>query len=391
MSEIENARDYLAAKITELRAVHGVPAMSAVLVRDGGDVVVAGASGLRKWDAGQEDSANQVQLTDKFNVGSVSKPFTGYLIAFLVETGVLNWDDTIADVFPELTAAGFRSHYGSRSGYLGKTVEQLMTHNAGMPYGPSNGYDVRFGNFTGEFVNEYCTVESEVLRRYNYVLTALQDAPVAMPGTDIIYGGGSIICAAMAERRTQTSYNALMKKHVFDALGMSQSGFGRLATSAMPDGVWQHSHNPANGSMTPDTWTTTKTWGYHSHGPAGAVHTTAEDMAKFIRANLPQSGKPKVVLTDAALVTSQEQPDPAESGFSRAGWAVHDSGDSRYLEHNGDNGRSYAWLRIRPPRNCGFAAMTNVGGDYDSSIGSVAVVELIGTLEHMQNNWSTLF
>src|SRR6266478_1759407 len=113
-----------------------------------------------------------------------------------------------------------------------------------------------------------------------------------------------------------------MKKHVYGKLGMTRSDFGRVATSTTPDGIWGHRHNPLDGSITPDQWTTTVAWGFHSHAPAGAVSSTAEDVARFIAANLPQSGKPKLGVSDIELIRAQEQPDPAESTFSRAGWSV---------------------------------------------------------------------
>ena len=183
---IENAREHLEGKIDELREKHGVPALSGVLVRDGGDTVVARSRGVRKFDVGHSVSANQVDLFDRFNLGSTTKPFTGYLIAYLVQLDMLGWKTALADVFPELGSLAFRTRYGVQSDYLGKTVEQLMTHNAGMGYGPVNGQEMIYDNLAGEFTDESSTMESEKLRRYNFLITSLQDIPIAGP----MYGGG---------------------------------------------------------------------------------------------------------------------------------------------------------------------------------------------------------
>jgi len=58
--------------------------------------------------------------------------------------------------------------------------------------------------------DEYTTADALAVRRYNYVVTSLQDAPVTEPGPDIIDGGGCIIAAAMAERLTGKSYAPLV-------------------------------------------------------------------------------------------------------------------------------------------------------------------------------------
>jgi CubicO group peptidase (beta-lactamase class C family) len=203
-----------------------------VLVRDGGDTVVARARGVRKWDVDHGAASNQVRNDDKFNVGSISKPFTGYLMAYLVQSGELAWTTTIGDVFPELQSPSFLTRYGIRPSYVSKTLEQLMTHNADLQYAPLNGGD--WGAFrindSPWLYAEYSTTESELLRRYNYVLTALQDPPVIVPGINVQYSGGSVICGAMGERTTGQAYESLMQSHVYDKLGMTRSGFGRLAT-----------------------------------------------------------------------------------------------------------------------------------------------------------------
>jgi CubicO group peptidase (beta-lactamase class C family) len=245
---------HLAGKLAAVRERHGVPALAAVLVRDGGNTVVARAGGVRKWDASHTSTANAVRQDDVFNIGSVTKPFTGYLIAHLVQQRAdFAWTTTIGDVFPELASPAFRARYRVRQEYLGRTVEQLMSHNAGLPYAPANGYEMvaNWPALTGAFQQEYATAASLDARRYNYLLTSLQDAPEPAPGPAIVYGGGSIICAAMAERLTGQRYEDLMAQLVFGPLGMTRSGFGRLARNAVPDGVWEHVSDPSTGAITP--------------------------------------------------------------------------------------------------------------------------------------------
>lgn len=393
MSAISRARAHLNQKLDGLLAKHGVPALSAVLVRDGGDAVVACARGLRKSDAGADNRLNRTQLTDRFNIGSISKPVTGYLIAYLVQTRPdLNWSTKLADVFTEFRSLVFRRRYGIREDYLDVTVAQLMTHNAGFPGMPPNSYEVLLHTEATErpyaFVFEYSNEASEVLRRYNTLVTYMQEKPEPKPGPDVIYSRGALICASMAERLTGQTYKQLLKTLVFDKLGMSHSGVGTLSTATAPDNTWQHSYDAAAGTITPNQVASKGAWGYHSFGPTGKVYMSAEDMGRFITANLHRSGKPKAVVSDTTLRHAQEQPAPGETPFTRGGWKASTETDGEYvLWHNGNNNKSYAELTISPERNYGYAAMCNVSG----KIGKEAVAELNDILEDMHANWTTAF
>lgn len=387
---------YLKRKLEEIRAEFGVPALGAVLVRDGGDTVVGTAVGHRKSDMSATASTNVVQQNDAFCIGSVSKPFTGFLMARLVQRRAdLAWTTRIRDVFPELASPVFRTRYRIRSSYLDKTLEQLMSHNADLPYAPTNGYEmlVYRSDLTGAFSAEYATADALAVRRYNYLVTSLQDAPQTKPGADIIYGGGCIIAAAMAERLTGKSYEQLMQDEVFGPLGMTHSGLGRLATNSTPDGLWEHQSDPSTGALAPDARATLLVENFHSHAPAGAVRTTHADMAKFITANLSENGKPKTVVNDATLRESHAKPDATESQFTRAGWIATGSGSSLCVNHTGDNCRSRAELRVYPGRNYGIAAMTNVSNGCSSGrhIGAEAVSAALALLKDMHDDWTTLF
>lgn len=387
---------YLGGRLEEVRQKHKVPALAGVLVRAGGDTVAGRAVGERKWDLSDTASSNKVTQEDRFCIGSVSKPFTGYLLAYLVQQRQdFSWATRIRDVFPEFTSPAFQRRYRIRTGYLDRTISELMSHDAALPYAPSNGFEMQVyrANLTGALKDEYATAASLEVRRYNYVVTSLQDAPQPLAGPEIVYGGGCIIAAAMAERLTGKSYEELMQTHVFGPLGMTRTGLGRLATNATPDGLWEHVANPSTGTITPDATAILLQEDFHSHGPAGAVRTTHADMARFITANLSESGKPKTVVSDTTLRQAHGQPDPAESLYTRGGWHRGGSGSAWYVKHNGDNCRSRAELRIFPALNHGYAAMTNVsnGCAEGKNIGADAVADTLAVLKDMHDRWDTLF
>lgn len=106
------------AELEIIRSKHGLPAIAGVVVR-GDRAVFEGASGLRKF--GHE---SKVTIHDRFHAGSITKSMTATLAALIVESGKIQWNTTIQDVFGK-TEAEIHPNYRS------VTLEQLLSHRGG--------------------------------------------------------------------------------------------------------------------------------------------------------------------------------------------------------------------------------------------------------------------
>ena len=198
------------------RIAHRMPALAAAVVVNG-KVLAASAVGLRKVG-----STVHVHRTDAFHLGSLVKPMSATMFGVLVDRGVLRWDMTMAEMFPELQGT-------LQPEYRKVTIAQLLSHSGGFPYQPNTPEqqtDARASSVTG--------------RRYEYVKAAVLDRPEVVPGTKVIYSGGGIVVASAAERRTRQSYEALMQRLLFKPLGMVHAGFGCMASEGKIDGPWGH-------------------------------------------------------------------------------------------------------------------------------------------------------
>jgi hypothetical protein len=114
----------------------GVPALGAVLVRDEGDMTVSAQQGIRK--VGEKGEQNKIQPHDRFNLGSVSKVFTGNLMGKLIQEGIggLQWTTKLVDVFPDLPLFPLMKKV-----YKNVTIQQFLVHTSGMrkaPVGDNN-------------------------------------------------------------------------------------------------------------------------------------------------------------------------------------------------------------------------------------------------------------
>jgi hypothetical protein len=84
--------------IEPIRLKHHLPALGAAVVTSRG-IVASGVTGVRKANTDVDAT-----IDDQWHLGSDTKAMTAVIIGTLVERGKLNWEMTLAEVFPDLTA-----------------------------------------------------------------------------------------------------------------------------------------------------------------------------------------------------------------------------------------------------------------------------------------------
>ena len=229
------------------------PAMGAIIFRDG-KIAASAMIGVRRTDR-----SDHALLGDRWIIGSTGKPQTVAMIARLVDRGVLAWDAHLSTMLPALADR-------MRPQYRDVTLIQLLSHHAGLPENISDAaYIQRF------FVDK----RPLDAQRLAYVTRALGEAPAYAPGSDFGYGNtGFLIAAAVAERATGKTYEALMRREIFQPLGMSSAGFG-ATPSGQPTG---HDAGkpigPSNALM---------------FAPVGNLHMSLGDWARFCLYQLARS------------------------------------------------------------------------------------------------------
>jgi len=101
------------------RSKYNLPGVWCAFIKDG-RVVACVATGYRSIEA--RESA---RVSDLLNVGSVSKPITGELIAQFVSRGVVSYSTTVGSIFTDLAV-----RYPN-SPLLAATLRQLLNHTSG--------------------------------------------------------------------------------------------------------------------------------------------------------------------------------------------------------------------------------------------------------------------
>jgi CubicO group peptidase (beta-lactamase class C family) len=317
--------------LESIRQKHQVPALAGAIVTGKG-LVASGVVGVRK--AGTEIQAT---VDDKWHLGSDTKAMTATLIGVLVEQGKLKWETTIEQVFPDIAAE-------LQPELRGATLLHLLSHRAGLP-----------ANILWMAVSKPGVPVSQ--QRIESVRMLAKIKLLSAPGTAFLYSNlGYVITGAMAEKTMSSSWEDLITKLVFEPLGMRSAGFGGMGTPGEIDQPWGHGADgkpvPGNGPAVDNPPVL---------GPAGTVHCTLADWAKFIADHLRGGRGEKALLKPE---TYKRLDTPPFGGEYALGWLAveREWGGGTVLTHAGSNTMNYAVVWLAPKLGFAVLVTTNQGG-----------------------------
>ena len=320
----------LSGLLDDVRAHTGVPALAAACVRDG-KIVAEATVGVRAFG-----SAAGVAADDRFHLGSVTKSFTAVVIGKLVEEGQLRWDTRVEQVLADIEM---------RDAYRSVTVEQLLQHRGGLP-----AYTER--RPAGHDANrEYSGTPTE--QRAAFLADVLVQEPIGASGGTASYSNaGYALAGHMAECVAGKSWEDLVRRYVFEPLGMRSGGFG------VPDQPRGHAGNGPEFKPVPtDAYPAMDTI-----APAGNIHCSVGDLARYARAHLDGLAGEDGFLQAATVQRLHAVPDGGGAMRFASGWiATEDASGDPVHRHGGTIGASYADVQLYPARRCAVIVLTNVG------------------------------
>lgn len=348
VGRMSHGAEDISGLLSPIRERHGMPGMAGAIVTSGG-LEAVGWCGVRKRGA-----AAPVTGDDLWHLGSCTKAMTATLVGLLVEKGKLRWDSTVSEIFPRM-AGDFHE------GFRPVTVAQVLSHRAGLPE------NLKWGRFSGE--------DGIPKKRLAVLREAFGSAPSYGPGSKTQYSNvGYVIAGAAIENVTGDAWEKIIREWLFVPLGMGSAGFGGLGTPGEIDQPWGHRADgapvPKNGSANDNV---------PVMGPAGRVHCTIQDWAKFVADQLRGARGRDGVLKAA---TYRELQEPGRTDDKAKGWLVLERpwGGGRVLHHAGSNTMNYANVWIAPARDFAVMVCVNQGGDAAFKATDEAVGALIGRI-----------
>ncbi len=308
---------------------------------DGNRVSAIGAVGVRKAGAPE-----RITPDDVIHLGSDTKAMTATLIGKLIQNKKLAFDTPMSEIF-----TGLQLEMNPEMAKV--TVRELLDHTAGLPA------NVDWWKFDG-------TKKPLQEQRHMVVEEVLKKAPLQAPGSKYLYSNtGFVVLGAILEHKTDKPWEELMEKELFQPLGMKSAGFGPPGTPGKIDEPWGHTLK--DGKPSPIQFDNAPLM-----GPAGRVHCSLSDWARFISLYLqPPSGNYPIVRpkTIEELITPETGKDYA------GGWLITTRpwAGGLTLNHAGSNTMWFCVAWLAPKRHFAVLVATNVaGGDTEKACDEAA-------------------
>lgn len=171
---------------------------AALMVIEDGEIAYQGAVGIENVS-----SRRPLSLHSPVDLASVSKQFTAYGIALLIEQGKLDLSDDIRRYLPELP------NYGATI-----TVQHLLEHTSGLR------------DWDGLFALVGRNIEDGISPDDVIAMVARQQTLNFTPGAEQRYSNtGYVLLAIIIERVTRERFDRWTAANIFAPLGMRECGF----------------------------------------------------------------------------------------------------------------------------------------------------------------------
>lgn len=327
------------------RGKHGLPALGLGIVRDG-KVVGLGMAGER-----QAGSGDWVTLDDRFDVASCAKAVTAAVAARLVEKGVVRWDMTVEEVFPELRESMLPS-------YSDVTLDMFLRHRSGLHRWMST--NERWSAWHRDHAQASATEQRRL-----FAAKVLKDQPLHAPGADAHYSNdGYLVAASMIEKVSGKAWEDSVRELLFEPLGLASMHFGvpPPGTAAV---AWGH-HSGLFGRPRPIA-PNPAAYGVPPFGsPGGFLYSSVADLLSFVNFHIQgASGNTTLLGRD----TFRRLHTPLDGQHFALGWEVETTRDGqggiveRSIYHGGFSGSFRANMWFCPESRTGTVIVYNHGGD----------------------------
>lgn len=291
----------------------------------------------RVFAYGKAGSGKPLDSKSVFEIGSITKVFTSTLLAEMAQRGEVSLDDRVARFLPKTVAVPAR---GGRQ----ITLVDLATQTSGLPRLPTN---LRPANPA----NPYADYTPEKLYDFLSSYTLTRDI-----GSKFEYSNlGVGLLGHVLARQAGKSYDAVLREHVLEPLGMTMTG------STLTPEMKRHfaaGHDERGRVVAP--------WDLPTLAGAGALRSNITDMLEFAAANLEDGGGSLQRATAATHVPRQTIDPQTRIGLN---WFVVRPYDREIVWHDGGTGGFSSFIGLDKARHRAVVVLSNSAAANPNDIG----------------------
>ncbi|MGN6361618.1 MAG: serine hydrolase domain-containing protein [Thermomicrobiales bacterium] len=291
-----------------------------------------------------------------FQIGSITKTFTGTVAMRLVETGKLDLDAPVRTYLPNLRLA-------DEGAAAAVTMRHLLNHT---------------GGWVGDYFDDTGAGDDALERIVERMVELPQLTPLGQVWS--YNNAGFYIAGRVIEVLTGQPYETVVRDLIFAPLGMTKSIF--FASDAITE-------RTAVGHIVRDgVPEVARPWPLaRAAHPAGGIASTVCDMLRYARFQLGDDTSPAGarLLTRASLDLMQAPATPAGSANGATGiaWMVRHSGGVKLVRHSGGTHGQLSVFVMAPERDFAIAVLTNAsrGGELHGDVVKWALGRYLGIEE----------
>lgn len=270
-------------------------------------------------------TGRKVDENSIFEIGSISKTFTGIMIADEVIKGNMKLSDPISDYLSKYTKVPTRNNQSI-------TIKDLATHSSSLARMPDNFTPANLNNpyadytieMAYEFISDY-ELTRDIGEKYEY-----SNLGLGMLGH-------------ILELQYKKDFEAIMVERIANTLGMDNTRV--IFTPNMKKNLAK-GHNEGEE---------VENWDIPALAGAGAIRSSAVDMVKYIQANM---GVHKTSLYKAMQLSHKTAYENEEQKF-KIGLTWHYDNDGEIIQHGGATGGYKAFAGFVKGTQKGVVVLTN--------------------------------
>lgn len=318
-----------------LRQKTNNPGMAIAIFHDN-KLILKKTYGVRSRD-------NGLPINDStlFQIGSLSKAFTGVVAFKLEEQGKINWNEKVVHYLPNFE---LYDKYATQNA----TFQDLFTHRIGV----DKHYNLMYGPHLQR---------EEILKKLKYL---------SFKGSfreNFLYNNQMYVVAGLIEEKVSSkSWDMLINENIFDPLGMKNS-------YTTIDQFQSYKNNTV--SYGPDGKEVIPNVNIDNYNSAGSITSTIDDMSQWLQMLLNKGTFNNKIILNEDQFSRSTMPltirYPDEEVFYGIGWEINTK--KRLVFHSGSTAGQRSVLCFSPEKGFGIVVLTNQQSNLTNSLMHYAV------------------
>jgi CubicO group peptidase (beta-lactamase class C family) len=300
-----------------------------------------------------DEKSNLLDSKSLFEIGSITKVFSGMLLAKAVVDGKLQLDSKINEFLPSDMMVKYFKPRGEDAEAIPISLKNISTHVSGLPRLPTN---LRPANPK----NPYADYDIERMKEF------LQEYRVRRaPETKSEYSNFAVgLLGWVLSEKAGTDYESLLKAEILSPLKMTNTFIEIPGTELA---------RFATGHTVDDD--PTSPWEMNVLAGAGGIRSCTEDLVKFMQAQLEPPTDQLGEAFELAWKVHQKPIDKSDFAMG-LGWLIARDGNTHF--HNGGTGGFHSSMFVDRRSQTGVVVLANTASGEVDLLAESLIQKLFG-------------